>query len=76
MMPTPISAFAEWDDAMMGIVAMLSMLQADPSSERLKDMLEEQLDRAVQAYADLATRSDAIAEIKAFLLATYGGQPG
>jgi 2-methylisocitrate lyase-like PEP mutase family enzyme len=76
MMPTPATAFSDLDDALTRITALLDMVNRGCEPGFVAQQLEDQIFRAVQAHSTLLTASDAIAEIKAFLQNTYGGQPG
>jgi hypothetical protein len=77
MSRSPIAAFAALDAALTRGCALLAMAHANPDAmdavvPRLEDVMVEVFD----AWSHLLARPEVIPEIRAFLLATYGGQPG
>lgn len=80
MMMPPVRAFDQLDLALaraMALSAALDQVAGDPEDKaKVEARLEEAMGSAIGAYAHLVAGSRAIAEIRAFLLATHGGQPG
>ena len=77
MSRSPIAAFAALDAALTRGSALIVMASNNPDDlDAIAPRLEDAMVEIFDAWSHLLTGSGAVPEIKAFLLATYGGQPG
>jgi hypothetical protein len=77
MRVSPVTAFNDLDRALVRGVGLLTFAHNHPDdASAIEQSLEGVMIDIFDAYSHLLSGSDAIDEIKAFLLATHGGQPG
>jgi hypothetical protein len=77
MSVSPVTAFNDLDRALVRGVALLTFAHSHPEdASAVGPGMESVMIEIFDAYSHLLSGSDAINEIKAFLLATHGGQPG